>query len=108
MRAAGRGDALNKIHLVGGRTWRSLERIAAISAEETHGLGTVLFHAGDPGGKLYLLLEGKVRISRDVSGLGEEALAVLGAGDYFGEMALVDDAPRSAGPRVPQRDNCPL
>jgi CRP/FNR family cyclic AMP-dependent transcriptional regulator len=100
---AGRVEALSKIHMFAGLSRRSLERIAAISAEETHGLGTVLFHTGDTGGKLYLLLDGKVRISRDVSGLGEEALAILGPGDYFGEMALVDDAPRSADARVHER-----
>jgi len=86
-----------------GLTRRSLERIAAIAAEESHPLGTILFRAGDPGDKLYLILEGKVRISRDVPGLGEEALAVIGEGDYFGEMALVDDAPRSADARVHER-----
>lgn len=86
-----------------GLTRRSLERIAAIAAEESHALGTILFRAGDPGDKLYLILEGKIRISRDVPGLGEEALAVIGEGDYFGEMALVDDAPRSADARVHER-----
>lgn len=100
---AARIDALARIHMFHGLSRRSLERIAAIAAEESHPLGTTLFRAGDPGDKLYLILEGKVRISRDVPGLGEEALAVLGEGDYFGEMALVDDAPRSADARVHER-----
>jgi CRP-like cAMP-binding protein len=100
---AARVDALARIHMFQGLTRRSLERIAAIAAEESHPLGTILFRAGDPGDKLYLILEGKVRISRDVPGLGEEALAVIGEGDYFGEMALVDDAPRSADARVHER-----
>lgn len=98
-----RVDALGRIHMFSGLTRRSLERIAAIASEESHPLSTILFRAGDPGDKLYLILEGKVRISRDVPGLGEEALAVLGEGDYFGEMALVDDAPRSADARVHER-----
>ncbi|MEI8255514.1 MAG: cyclic nucleotide-binding domain-containing protein [Deltaproteobacteria bacterium] len=96
-------EALSKIHMFSGLTHRSLERLAAIAADEGHGLGTVLFRAGDPGDKLYLILDGKVRISREVPGLGEEALAVLGPGDYFGEMALVDDSPRSADARVHER-----
>jgi CRP-like cAMP-binding protein len=66
-------------------------------------LGTKVFQHGDPGDKLYLILDGKVRISREVPGMGEEALAVLGPGKIFGEMALLDDAPRSADARVHER-----
>ncbi len=58
---------------------------------------------GTPATKLYLILEGKVRISRDVPGMGEEALAVLGPGQIFGEMALLDESPRSADARVHER-----
>ncbi|MDP3273791.1 MAG: cyclic nucleotide-binding domain-containing protein [Deltaproteobacteria bacterium] len=103
MTTADRIQALGSIHMFSGLTPRSLERIAALAEEQTAAIATVLFRAGDPGDKLYLILDGKVRISRDVPGLGEEALAVLGEGEYFGEMALVDDAPRSADARVHER-----
>ena len=96
-------EALSKIHMFSGLTKRSLERLAAIASDEGYSLGTVLFRAGDPGDKLYLILDGRVRISREVPGLGEEALAILAPGDYFGEMAMVDDAPRSADARVHER-----
>ena len=49
---------------------------------------------------MYLILSGAVRISRQVPGMGEEALAVLRAGTHFGEMALIDDFPRSADARA--------
>ena len=62
-----------------------------------------MFHEGEIGDKLYLILDGKVRISRNLPGMGEEALAVLGAGEAFGEMSLIDDTPRSADALVHER-----
>jgi CRP-like cAMP-binding protein len=55
----------------------------------------VIFREGDPGASFYLIEKGAVRISR-ITPLGEEALAVVREGAFFGEMALLDDAPRSA------------
>jgi CRP-like cAMP-binding protein len=92
-------SALGKIHLFRGLAPRGLERIAAIAGEETHARGLV-FREGELGDKLYFILEGKVRISRNLAGMGEEALAVLGPGDAFGEMSLIDDTPRSADAHV--------
>lgn len=43
-----------------------------------------------------MILQGKVRISRTAPGMGEEAIALLSPGDVFGEMALLDEGPRSA------------
>ncbi|MBZ0120882.1 MAG: cyclic nucleotide-binding domain-containing protein [Sandaracinaceae bacterium] len=97
------GDALAKIDLFKGIHPDGIGRIAAICAEETYRIGDVIFKEGDVGDKLYFILEGKVRISREVSGMGEEALAVLGAGSAFGEMSLIDDFPRSADARVHER-----
>ena len=96
-------SALGKIHLFSGIHSKGLERIASICSEETYRLGDVVFREGDVGDKLYLILEGKIRISREVAGMGEEALAVLGAGQAFGEMSLIDDFPRSADARVHER-----
>jgi CRP/FNR family transcriptional regulator, cyclic AMP receptor protein len=96
-------QALGKIQLFRGIHPRGLERIASICAEETYRLGDVVFREGDIGDKLYLILDGKIRISREVAGMGEEALAVLGAGQAFGEMSLIDDFPRSADARVHER-----
>ena len=87
---------LARINLFAGLPPVYLQRIESLGQVENHPSGAQVFAEGSPGDKVYLILEGKVRISRSVPGIGEEALAVLKAGDYFGEMALIDDFPRSA------------
>lgn len=94
---------LAKVAFFDGLTDEALVLIAQVTAEESHGLGTRIFRYGDPGDKLYVILEGKVRISREMSGMGEEALAVLGQGEIFGEMALLDESARSADAIVHER-----
>lgn len=98
-----RVEQLKKIELFAGLKPDALVLISKVATEETHALGTKIFQHGDAGDKLYLILEGRVRISREVPGMGEEALAVLGPGQVFGEMALIDEAPRSADARVHER-----
>ena len=95
-------EQLSRIDLFKGLKAAALKMIASVAVEESHTVGTKVFQHGDAGDKLYLILDGKVRISRDMQGLGEEALAVLGPGQIFGEMALLDEAPRSADARVHQ------
>jgi CRP-like cAMP-binding protein len=59
--------------------------------------GEILFHEGDPGDSLYVVLRGKIKLGR-TSGDGRENLvAVLGPGEMFGELSLFDPGPRSAG-----------
>ena len=59
--------------------------------------GTQLFAEGDAPDYFYIIQSGAVRISKMVSGFGEEALAVLKSGAYFGEMELIDPTvPRAA------------
>ncbi len=90
-------DLLRQVSLFDGLLPVHLQRIAYLVQEVTFGAGEAVFRHGDEGDGLYLILEGAVRISRTVSGMGEEALAVLRPGMYFGEMSIVDDdVPRSA------------
>jgi CRP/FNR family cyclic AMP-dependent transcriptional regulator len=96
-------QALGNMNLFRGLADHGLERIAAIAGEESHEANSFVFREGEMGDKLYLILDGKVRISRNLPGMGEEALAVLGPGEAFGEMSLIDDTPRSADAVVHER-----
>jgi CRP-like cAMP-binding protein len=89
-------DHLDKNKFFAGLPAVYLKRIADIGNEEDHVGGSTIFSEGDKGEKFYLILDGAVRISKMVPGMGEEALAVLRTGSCFGEMALIDDSPRSA------------
>ena len=99
-------EALGKIKIFEGIHPEGLARVASICTEEEHKTNTIIFKEGDVGDKLYLILEGRVRISREVAGMGEEALTILSPGAAFGEMSLIDDVPRSADARV--HDRCRL
>ena len=56
---------------------------------------TVLFHEGDRGEEMYILQSGRVKISKKIRGV-EKTLATLEKGEFFGEMAILNDKPRSA------------
>ncbi len=58
--------------------------------------GTVLFRDGDPGKEMFVVQSGKVNITKTVRDT-EKILATLGAGEFFGEMAILNNKPRSAG-----------
>jgi len=62
--------------------------------------GTVLFRTGDEGDAMYIIEQGKVRISVRAKEGHEVTLTELHRGDFFGEMALLDGKPRSADARV--------
>ena len=72
-----------------------LARVSEVCREQRFASGEYIFREGETGSRLYLIVEGEVRISRDVPGSGEEAFAVLKPGTVFGEMAVFDRSERS-------------
>jgi len=62
---------------------------------ETRPAGTVIFTAGEPGTVMYVVRRGEVTIS-----VGDETVETVGVGGLIGEMALLDDEPRSATARA--------
>jgi CRP-like cAMP-binding protein len=62
--------------------------------------GEVIFHEGDLGTEMFIVHEGRVEISKQVEGGESKPLAVFEKGDFFGEMALLEDLPRTATARA--------
>jgi CRP/FNR family transcriptional regulator, cyclic AMP receptor protein len=83
-----------------GLSAAELRLLATYSQEERFGAEALIFGEGEQGDKLYIVVDGQVRISRHMQGMGEEALTILGRGEVFGEMALIDAEPRSADARA--------
>lgn len=70
--------------------------LTTLSKEERYAGGQAIFHEGEPAETMYVVLDGKVRISKNIPGAGEEALSFLERGAFFGEMALIESQSRSA------------
>ena len=84
-------EVLSRIALFSASTYDELAKIAALFDEVSRPAGTTLVREGVPGSEFYVLVDGTVTAS--VHG---EKLATLTAGDFFGEMSLLEHAPRAA------------
>ncbi|MGH3371373.1 MAG: Crp/Fnr family transcriptional regulator [Nocardioidaceae bacterium] len=70
--------------------------LSAAMSETKLRRGQVLFHEGDSGDRLFIVVEGKVKLGRTSADGRENLIAVLGPGQMFGELSLFDPGPRSA------------
>ena len=73
-----------------------LAQVLMVGMLKKYAQGVVILTEGTPGGQLQVIHQGQVRISKLVPGVGEEALAILGPGEFFGEVEFFDGAPASA------------
>jgi hypothetical protein len=87
--------ALRRIKILAGMTDGQLERFAQFVEVEKVPQWSVIVKQGDPGDTMYFILEGELRVRLNVLGK-ETLLATLGAGDFFGDVSLFDQGPRSA------------
>ncbi len=90
---------LEKVDLFRGLPSEDLRRIAGIVEGLTVAPGEELFAEGEPGDAYFIVFSGSIEILKSAGG-GLEKLAVRRAGEGFGEMALLNDAPRSATARA--------
>lgn len=90
-------DALRACRLFEGVDDPALESCVGALRARRFKRGEVIFHLGDPGGSLFVIVSGSVKILVPADDGGDAAiLTSIGAGGFFGELALLDGAPRSA------------
>jgi len=90
-------DILARVDLFSDLTKKELGEIGSSCQQRNYPAGTALVRQGDTGVGLYILTKGKVRVTQERNpDKAEVELGVNGPGDVFGEMALLDDLPRSA------------
>ena len=91
---------LQRVDLFAGLPDDDLSSIAAIVKGQTVEPGEWVFEEGDPGDAFFIVFQGAIEISKARADGTQEKLAVRRKGDGFGEMALLNDVPRSAGAKA--------
>jgi CRP/FNR family transcriptional regulator, cyclic AMP receptor protein len=87
---------LARVPLFADLTKRELQRIAATAREQHYEPGATLVTQDSPGAGFFILISGKVRVTQRLPDGTAREVSVLQAGDTLGEMALLDDLPRSS------------
>jgi CRP-like cAMP-binding protein len=86
-----KNEALSNVILFSGCDDKEIAKIASLTTEVEIAEGKVLAREGEPGREFYVILDGKAYVT-----IGGSQVATLGPGDFFGEMALLDQGPRVA------------
>jgi len=93
--------ALSRVPLFAGISDESMARLAAVTGEQDFPAGHFIVLQGQVGTGLYVIIEGSVRVVR-----GSDELAVLGPQDFFGELSVIDQKPRSASVQAMEPTRC--
>jgi CRP/FNR family cyclic AMP-dependent transcriptional regulator len=87
---------LKDLELFSELSERELQDVAALAQVQKLDTDTTVFHEGDPADSIFVVVNGRVKIVTTSTDGKEFILSVLGAGQIFGEMGLLEEAPRSA------------
>ncbi|MEW6109599.1 MAG: cyclic nucleotide-binding domain-containing protein [Nitrospirota bacterium] len=88
-------DIIREVPLFNGLNNNLLRKLLTDLVEKKYNAGDIIFSEGDDGKALYIVMDGSVKIAKKIDS-GENTLAVLGPGSYFGELALINQSPRFA------------
>jgi CRP/FNR family transcriptional regulator len=86
---------------------KTLKRLADQGKRRSYRPGEVIIHEDAPASALYVIIDGRVRVDRGNTD-GGEPLTYLTPGDFFGELALIEDHPRSATVTAVDHTECVL
>ena len=89
-------ELLTSVELFGEMHEEEIDDLTALAQIKKLSKDTTVFHAGDPADAVFVVASGRVKVVITSSDGKEFILTVLGAGQVFGEMALLESAPRSA------------
>ena len=89
-------DVIRRAPLFAGLDQEATEQLISQMSTTHMERGDILFHEGDPGDRLFVIGEGKVKLGRTSPDGRENLLAILGPGAMFGELSLFDPGPRTA------------
>ena len=89
-------DVLKRVPLFNDLSEAEVSRFADVTREREYPKNSVILFEDDPGDALYIVSTGQVKVVLIGEDGREVILSVLGDGDFFGEMSLIDDEPRSA------------
>lgn len=89
-------NALSRVGLFRYLDEQQMRRVLATCRKTSYGRGSLVVTEGDAGQSLFVIVSGKVRVFTCSADGREKVLAVLGPGDYFGELSMLDGLERSA------------
>ena len=89
-------EILKNLRLFRDLNYNAIKELTFLFSERVFQAGETIFEENDTGNSLLVIISGEVRITQRANVSGEETLTVLKQGDFFGEMALLEDLPRSA------------
>ena len=94
-------SALARVPLFAGISDESMARLVAVTGEIPFDQGQYIVLQGQVGTGLYVIVEGAAQVVR-----GSEQVAALGPGDFFGELSVIDQLPRSASVQAVEPTRC--